>query len=171
MKNDKKNRLNEWANEREDNERKNTAKTGFFKLIYESYAYEQFIVSSIDFTRRSEANAWGVGMAQTKKMNNWAVRRSNVAKIWLSNERIQTKATNKCWKKNGSNNNETSSLSLSMSDEVDSRKKKSGDRHTERNQTEWTKITLNTYSPLTDGLLKLYAFRKENKINEREKMK
>lgn len=33
------------------------------------------------------------------------------------------------------------------------------------------KITLNTYSPLTDGLLKLYAFRKENKINEREKMK
>lgn len=33
------------------------------------------------------------------------------------------------------------------------------------------KLTLNTYSPLTNGLLKLYAFREENQINEREKMK
>lgn len=76
--------------------------------------------------------------------------------------------------KNGSTNNinnKTSSLSLDERPSRQQKKTESGDRHTERNQTEWTKITLNTYSPLTDGLLKLYAFRKENKINEREKMK
>lgn len=128
------------------------------KFVLDSYASIQENARSLSHSLFFLSLQSEVGRFQTKKSEQLG---SNEAKIWLSNERIQTKHENK-WK-NSSNENQL----FSTKEEEEDGKHNRSDRKAKREK----KLTLNTYSPLTNGLLKLYAFREENQINEREKMK
>lgn len=128
------------------------------KFVLDSYAsIQETRDRSLTLSFSSRFSPKLAGFKQ-RKVNNWARMKR---RFDYRMKRIQTKHENK-WK-NSSNENQLFST----------KRKKKMENTTEaiERRSEKKKLTLNTYSPLTNGLLKLYAFREENQINEREKMK